>query len=280
MLKKRNVREIAGRHHPLVKAVRQRARAGELLAEGEVLLETPKLAEEALASGATLSRVLVRQGASAQARSLLQKLPPETLVYETEARLFDALGTVEHSQGILALAAAPRWREEDLFPAGRSPLILVLAGLQDPGNLGAILRTAEAFGATGILLARGTVSQYNAKAVRASAGTLFRLPILGNLTAAAATALLRRHRTPLLVSVVAAGKPFSKADLAGPFAIALGSEGAGVPPEWATAGELLTIPMSQRVQSLNVAAAAAVILYEAARQRNAGKLRTKPARDQ
>lgn len=271
MLQKRGVREIAGHHHPLLKAVRQRVRSGELLAEGEVLLETPKLVEEALASGASLSRVLLRQGASPQARSLLRKLPPATLVYETDARRFDALGTVEHSQGILALAAAPRWRTEDLFPAGPPPLILVLAGLQDPGNLGAILRTAEAFGATGILIARGTVSPYNAKAMRASAGTLFRLPIVRNLTAAEVVALLRRKRVPLFVSAVAGGKTFSKADLAGPAAIVLGSEGAGVPPEWATAGELLTIPMAAQVESLNVAVAAAVILYEVARQRSSGR---------
>jgi len=242
-----------------------------LLAEGDVLLETPKLAEEALASGAVVSQVLVRKDASAQARSLLRKLPPETLVYETEARLFDALGTVEHSQGILALARAPHWREEDMFPAGRSPLVLVLAGLQDPGNLGAILRTAEAFGATGILLTRGTVSPYNGKAVRASAGTLFRLPILCNLTPAEAATLLARHRVTIFVSAVRDGKAFSETDLSGPVAIVLGAEGAGVPPEWEMAGELLSIPMAAQVQSLNVAAAAAVILYETARQRSPGR---------
>src|SRR5688572_27506969 len=183
MLARPTIREIASPQHPLIKAVRKRVRAGDLLADGEVLLETPKLIEEALASGAAISRVLIRSTPSPRVRALLEKLPPTAAVHESAVRPFDSLGVTESSQGVLALAAEPRWREDDLFPAKRPPLIVVLESVQDPGNLGTIMRTAEAFGVTGVILSPGTVSPYNAKAVRASAGAFLRLPLLRNLTA-------------------------------------------------------------------------------------------------
>ena len=104
----------------------------------------------------------------------------------------------KHRKGILALARVPSWREQDLFPSGPpllSPLVLVVAGLQDPGNLGTVLRSAEAFGVTGVILTRSTVSPCNAKVVRATAGALFRIPMLRGLTAAEAMTLLRRRRS-------------------------------------------------------------------------------------
>ncbi|MCZ6750333.1 MAG: RNA methyltransferase, partial [Acidobacteria bacterium] len=160
-------------------------------------------------------------------------------------------------------------REQDLFPSG-SPLLLLVTGLQDPGNLGTVLRSAEAFGVTGIILTRSTVSPYNAKVVRATAGAVFRIPMLRNLTAAEAVALLRRRRVRLFSSVVRGGRRLSEIDCAGPMAVAIGSEGAGLPQEISAAGRRLTIPMAAAVESLNAATAAAVILYEIARQRNSG----------
>lgn len=257
---------IEGRHHPLLKAVRRMGRTGELSADGQVLLETVRLIADALASGVAISGVLVSDDPSLHVQELLEKLPPETAVYEVAPKVFETLASTQTPQGILALACAPHWSEADLYR--RQPaLLLVLSGLQDPGNLGTILRTAEAFGATGALLTQGTVSPYNAKAVRASAGAWLRIPTLYGLPEVETVALLRRKRVRLFMSVVEGGKQLSEIDLTGPVAIALGSEGTGLPPELLAAGEPLTIPMIPAVESLNVAIAAAVILYEIARQR-------------
>ena len=245
-------------------------RSGELSADGLVLLETARLIEDALASGVTIPTVLFRSGAKTRHSRLFEKLPDETAIYEVAPKVFDTLTTTETSPGILALAEQPRWREEDLFPTAKPPLILVLAGLQDPGNLGTILRAAEAFGATGVLVARDTVSPYNAKAIRATAGALFRLPILRGLSGAEIVALLRRRRVKLFTSVVSGGSPLSSTDLTGPLAIVFGSEASGAPAEFRAVGQPLTIPLAVSVESLNVAASAAVILYEIARQRKAG----------
>ncbi len=262
-------RKIAGRHHPLIKQVRGMARAGDLSPDGLVLLETVRLVEEALGSGAAIPQLLVDGKGSPRVRSLLRKLPAETAVCEVSPEVFQGLASTETSQGILALARVPAWREQDLFPSG-SPLLLLVAGLQDPGNLGAVLRSAEAFGVTGVMLTRSTVSPYNAKVVRATAGAVFRIPILRNLPASEAVALLRRRRVRLFSSVVRGGRGLPEIDCAGPMAVAIGSEGAGLPQEISAAGRRLTIPMAAAVESLNVATAAAVILYEIARQRNSG----------
>ncbi len=244
------------------------ARAGDLSPDGLVLLETVRLVEEALGSGAAIPQLLVDGKSSPRVRSLLRKLPAETVVCEVSPEVFQGLASTEMPQGILALARVPAWCEQDLFPGG-SPLLLLVAGLQDPGNLGTVLRSAEAFGVTGVILTRSTVSPYNAKVVRATAGAVFRIPILRNLAASQAVALLRRRRVRLFSSVVRGGRPLPEIDCAGPMAVAIGSEGAGLPQEISAAGRRLTIPMAAAVESLNAATAAAVILYEIARQRNA-----------
>ena len=261
------VQVIEGRHHPLLKKVRQMARSGELLCEGEVLLETPKLVEEALSSGARISRVLVSQPAAQRVKELVRQLSPPAKIYEVSQKLLESVSSTESQQGVLALAAAPQWSIEDLLR--KSPvLLLVLAGVQDPGNLGTVLRAAEAFGATGVVLLRGTVSLYNAKVVRATAGALFRMPTLNGLTEADTVRLLRENGIPLFACVTREGKSLMETDLSGPLALTFGSEGRGLPQELMAAGQAVSIPMAGAAESLNVAVAAAVALYEAARQRS------------
>ena len=228
-------RKLDGQHHPLARRVRRIVRSGELidvpsddarsgelidvrshdvpshdarsgkLSGGAVLLETARMVEDALASGIPISALLVRSNVKARFESLIARLPAETALYEVAPKVFDTLVTTETSPGLLALAEQPRWRDEDLFPSSSPALILVLAGLQDPGNLGTILRAAEAFGATGVVLAAGTVSPYNAKALRATAGAIFRIPILRGLAAGEILSLLRRKRIHLFTTVVDGG---------------------------------------------------------------------------
>jgi len=147
-------------------------------------------------------------------------------------------------------------------------LILVLAGLQDPGNLGTILRSAEAFAATGIVSLPGTVSAWNPKAVRASAGSVFRVPVV---TASEKTCFdqLRDAGVRSLATTAHGAQPADRVDLAGPVALLIGNEGNGIPDGLvAKVGGSITIPCPGPVESLNAAIAASVMLYEASRQRN------------
>jgi TrmH family RNA methyltransferase len=146
-------------------------------------------------------------------------------------------------------------------------LLVITAALQDPGNLGTIARSAEAFGATGLLLGEGTVSPWNWKAVRASAGSLFRLP---SAKAELARLLpeLKSRGVRVLSTSSHKGTAVSETDLRGPVAFVVGSEGAGVSKHvLAGADELVAIPQSSKVESLNAGIAASILLYEAARQR-------------
>jgi TrmH family RNA methyltransferase len=144
-------------------------------------------------------------------------------------------------------------------------LVVIAAGLQDPGNLGTLVRSAEAFGATGMILFPGTVSLWNAKTLRASSGSAFRLPVVG-LTADDAFSALREHGVQILAAVARDGD--SEADWGGPSALLIGNEGSGLPEAWiAQADGRVTIPFTGAVESLNAAIAGSVLLYDAMRQR-------------
>ena len=150
------------------------------------------------------------------------------------------------------------------------PLVIVLSGIQDPGNLGTILRSAEAFGASGVLLGEGTVSQFNSKAVRASAGSAFRLPVVA-VKLEEAIPHLREAGLRLVATSSHGGTPADQANLASPFAVFIGNEGSGLPGElMSQMDETAAVPHAGQVESLNAAVAASILLYEAARQRRAG----------
>ena len=181
-----------------------------------------------------------------------------------------ALAT-ETPQPVAALVEPREWTWADaLSSKGKAaPLIVVLAGLQDPGNLGTILRSAEAFGADAVLSLPGTVSAWNPKAVRASAGSVFRLPVL-TPDAEECFGRLRLAGVKLWTTAVHGAQPAGEVDLAGAVALLIGNEGGGVPEELAVQADgSLTIPCPGAVESLNASVAASVLLYEAARQRAA-----------
>jgi len=156
-------------------------------------------------------------------------------------------------------------------PAARPPLILIAAGLQDPGNLGTLLRSAEAFGATAVLTTPGTVSGWNQKALRASAGSIFRMP----LAAITPADIPRLKSRGLRLFAAVADDPdhptstsVSTTDLTQPCALMIGNEGAGLSDDWLQLADArITIPTPGRVESLNAAIAGSLLLYEASRQR-------------
>jgi TrmH family RNA methyltransferase len=151
---------------------------------------------------------------------------------------------------------------------------MVVVGLQDPGNLGTILRSAEAFGSAGVVLGEGTVSPFNSKVIRASAGSIFRLPVLlskNNGGVEGITAKFRTQAVRMIATSSHKGTPLDQARLTGPSAVFIGSEGSGLPRNlMAQVDELVAIPHSPQVESLNAGVAGSIVLYEAARQRGSG----------
>jgi TrmH family RNA methyltransferase len=258
---------ITSAANPLIKDVRRAIGRGGLTSEGWCVAETFHLLEEALRSHCKVKVVLVaasvESAAEAQVRGRngvkIAVLPDE---------LFAAVSGTEAAQGVMALVKPPEWTMPDLFPD--STLVVVLDGLQDPGNAGAILRAAEAFGATGAIFVKGTVSPFNPKTVRASAGSLFRVPFLHGMDAALARAALEQNRVSSFAAVPARpgaqARPLAEVDLSGPVAIIIGNEARGVGAELRAAALAITIP-TVVVESLNASVAAGILLYEARRQR-------------
>jgi TrmH family RNA methyltransferase len=236
-------------------------------------IEGSNLIEEALRAGLRLGCVFVAMGSE----PLLDTLPldPATEVLLLPRELLNSVLTTEAPQPVAALVESPHWEWNDLLDrtrqescAKRCPLIVVLAGLQDPGNLGTVLRSAEAFGASGVVSLPGTVSAWNPKAVRASAGSIFRLPLL-LATAENAFPFLRKAGLRIFTTAVQGAEPAHAARLDGPVALVIGNEGNGVPEEIsAQCDTALTIPCPGPVESLNASVAASILLYEASRQRS------------
>jgi TrmH family RNA methyltransferase len=233
-------------------------------------LEGPRLVSDAVRSGLELEAILASASAEKSLAALVAELDRPTLILRTTDKLFASVVATETPQGIAALLRAPQFAFDDLL-RGLDPLVVVLVGVQDPGNVGTILRSAEALGATGVIAARGTAHAYSPKSLRASAGSALRLPILSALAPPVALAQLRVSG----LEIVAASSPKNPAardpgnfNFRQPVALLIGNEGAGLPPEIErSADSLIRIQLAEPVDSLNAAVAASLILYEAARQR-------------
>ncbi len=248
-------------------------RAGRDPAEA-IALEGEHLLAEALRSSLRLRTVFLRRDPERhEARlRLLDRLriPPTIPIVELTPPVFDSAVETESPQGIAALADPPRFSLDDLF-GQPAPLLVITAGLQDPGNFGTLVRSAEAFGAGGVLALPGTVCVWNPKVLRASAGSAFRVPVVAEKVAAAFAALAE-HRIPVYAAVPGSSGaetlPCSQVDWTRPAALLIGNEGSGLSQDLLDrADHLVSIPTPGPVESLNAAVAASVLLYEVARQR-------------
>jgi TrmH family RNA methyltransferase len=227
--------------------------------------ETFHLLEEALRGDCEVQMVLTAESARPAAEEHLRGWPAVKLGVLPDA-LFQGISGTETSQGVIALVDPPVWRLEQMFRG--NALLVVLDGLQDPGNAGAIVRAAEAFGATGALFLKGTVSPYNPKTLRASAGSLFRVPYLHGVDAELVCDALRQNQAQLFAGVPANGtvRSLADVDLTGKCGLIIGNEARGVGAKLRSAATDVSIP-TVGVESLNAAMAAGIMLYEAARQR-------------
>ncbi len=249
--------------NPLLKKVRRAVQRGGLTDDGYCLAETFRLLEEAIRSGCEIGAVLGAESARHRLGSLPGGLAGVRLAILPDS-LFRELVSTGTSQGVVALVRPREWKPEDL--SRRDPLVVVLDGTQDPGNTGAIVRAAEAFGSSGLIFLKGTVNPFNPKAVRASAGSLFRIPVLHGFDAAGTRRVLDEGGLRVYAAAAEAGSPPEKVDMRAPCAIIIGSEGHGVSAELREGALAVRIP-TDRVESLNAAVAAGILLYEARRQR-------------
>ncbi|HET7184824.1 MAG TPA: RNA methyltransferase [Terriglobales bacterium] len=260
------LRRVSSRHNALVKELRRAFHDGEPASDGSIAIESVRTIEEAIRSGLRFRTVFFSESGQARAERLLPQLSTqvETLLLPDE--VFQGVVATETPQGVAALVRLKTHKLEDLLAATK-PLILAAAGVQDPGNLGTMIRSAEAFAAAGLLTGEGTVSPYNPKVVRASAGSLFRLPVLV-VELEPVLAELRERGLKLLATSSHKGTPVDEADLTVGAVVLIGNEGAGVPKEiMRQVDKQIAIPHKSKVESLNAGIAASIVLYEAARQR-------------
>jgi len=259
---------ISSAANPLVKSVRRAIARGRLTEEGLCVAESFHLLEEALRGDCAVKMVLAARSVESAVEAHVRRLAGIRLAVLPDA-LFQSLAGTESSQGVIALVEPPSWILEQLF-RGRS-LIVVLDGMQDPGNAGAIVRAAEAFGATGVMFLKGTVSPFHPKTLRAAAGSLFRVPFVHSVDAQLARAAFRQNRLDVYAGVPFVVRNHVKslvvADLRRRCAIIIGSEGRGVSENLRSGAIDLAVP-TVGVESLNAAMAASVMLYEAHRQRS------------
>ena len=268
------LRRIEGHHNPLVKQLRQAFARCEPTEAGDCAIEGLRILEEAIRSGLRLSAVFFRESSQDRAERLLPQIGAQVETVLLPDKLFDSLVPSESPQGVAALVRLKEFSFEDVTERLQVGPIIVLAGLQDPGNLGTILRSSEAFGSAGVILGEGTVSPFNSKVVRASAGSVFRLPIIHNQGKSAGAKLeevsekLRARGVRLFATSSHKGTPIDQADIKSAAAIFFGNEGSGLPRDlMAKMDEVLAIPHTPQVESLNAGVAVSIVLYEAARQR-------------
>ncbi|MGA3130758.1 MAG: RNA methyltransferase [Terracidiphilus sp.] len=260
------VRVVESKDNARLKELRRALADAGRGAKGLVGIEGPHLLEEALGAGLRVATIFVAQGAERLLDAL--SVPSDIEILRLPAKLLESALATETPQAVAALVEPPDWTWAQILNENqKKALVVVLAGIQDPGNLGTILRSAEAFGATGVVSLPGTVSAWNPKAVRASVGSVFRVPVLA-VSERECLEELHQAEVKILATTVRGAKPADRVDLAGPVAIIIGNEGNGVPDDLtAKADARITIPCPGPVESLNAAVAASVLLYEAARQR-------------
>jgi RNA methyltransferase, TrmH family len=259
---------VSSRQNPVVKHFRAVANGG---AEGLMLLDGEHLIREALASRMQLEVTALIEGFPDRELTMQVERTARQAIVVT-AQVLSAISPVRTPSGIVAIARRPVIQLDDVF-SGVPQLVILLHDVQDPGNLGAIVRAAEACGATGLACNERTADPFGWKALRGGMGSTLRLPIAAKQTAANVIDRARAAGLRVFATTARGGTSLRDCDLRAPALIVLGGEGAGLPAEIVNAADTqVTIPMKRPVESLNVAIAAALLVYEASRQRDAASM--------
>ncbi len=256
--------ELTSTKNPLLQEIRRAAAEGRPTEAGLIAVEGPHLLEEALRGEWMIARIFVTPDGRKRYAHLLRAAECE--IVDVSARAFASTAATETTQEVLALLQPRDWVWDDLTRG--TALIVVLDGVQDPGNAGTIVRSAEAFGATGLVFLKGCARVANGKFLRATAGSIFRLPFLEGMASADLIRHMRTSDFELYALAPSTGTRISEADLRKSCAVAVGSEGAGVSSELLANAQALSIP-TRAVESLNAAVACSITLFVAQQQRNA-----------
>jgi TrmH family RNA methyltransferase len=255
---------VSSRANARVKQLRAAFHGHARLSGRMVAIEGDHLLEEALRSGMVLKTVFV-----SERREVPRVVPRGVEVLRLTEDVFGSVVETQSPQGVAALMVPPVRMMEDVIGGSGAALVLIAVGLQDPGNLGTLVRSAEAFSASGVLTTPGTVSAWNQKALRASVGSVFRVPVVA--VDASEVEGLKRRGVQLIAAVGADDSGVIAAqemDFTLPCALMIGNEGAGLASEWMEMCDArVTIPCPGAVESLNAAVAGSLLLYEASRQR-------------
>ncbi len=260
------VETITSRRNPLAAKFRRAARR-DTGTGSTVLLEGPRLVEDALAAGLRLDVAAVSTTPARRVSALARRLEPVARVVRVTSAVMEALSPAATPSGLVALAAIHPALVEDAMRAS-PPLVVGLSGVQDPGNTGAVIRAVDAGGASGVVTVGGA-DPLGWKALRGAMGSTFRVPVACAEDPAAVRRLASARGLRVVAAAPRGGTPLAEVDLSGPCLVWLGAEGPGLDRDAAvTADETVSIPMRPPVESLNIAVAAAIIVYEAARQRS------------
>lgn len=258
---------ISSRQHVIVKQFRALARGDDTW----LLLDGWHLLDEALDAGLHVDTVVLTASAGAREQSVLGRLAPGVRVVEVSPAVMNAVSPVRSPAGVVASARRPAVDAAAMLRA-RAPLLVAACGLQDPGNVGALVRSAAAAGATGVVIDMASADPWGWKALRASMGSAFRVPLARPDDLSAQLAAWSAAGVALVAAVPRGGTAMYDVDLARPTALLVGGEGPGLPDAVLdTVDDRVSIPMQAQVESLNAAVAAAVLLYEARRQRTREK---------
>lgn len=262
---------LSSTRNPLLKTFRLAAAQSRRVAPDLALAEGIRILEEVVRSGRTMIAAVLSEdfGKTPRQEALLTALATAHVrTYRASDRVFRSISSVPEPQGAIALVRMPPASLKDIDP-GTQAVVLFACGIQDPGNLGTLIRSAAAAGCSLVCTTTNTTSVRNPKAIRASAGAFFRLPLAENAAPAEVIAYCRKRKLQVFRTDARSGLEYFKADLRSPFALLLGNEAHGFPADEWLDFPALRIPMAGAVESLNVAAAGAVVLFEACRQRSA-----------
>ena len=242
---------------------------------GEYLIEGPNLLKEAIKENAEVEEVFVRPELTDEETAIISGQPDlDRKTFMLSARLFDELKDTETSQGIISVVRKRQQVTGRSVPGGNC---VVLDRLQDPGNIGTILRTADAAGFEMAVFMKGTADPYGPKVVRSACGSLFRLPVIFAEDADELTEMLHSGGKRLIATAMDAEKTYYECDLEKDAAIIIGNEGNGISPELISrADEKISIPMAGNTESLNAAVAAGILMYERIRRQNERSVTANP----
>jgi len=263
------ISQLTSRNNPILKAIRLVSSGSRRAPKELVVAEGIRVLEEVHKCGCPIEAVVIsdRFGSTGREDDLLKIwISHKVRICRAEPQLFKFVSDVQTPQGVIALVRMPELSLGKLPPAQKA-LVLFACGIQDPGNLGTLIRAAAAAGATLACTSSGTVSARNPKAIRASAGAFFRLPVVEHVGIPAFLQYCSLSKIRVYRTDVWEGLPYTAADLASPCAILLGNEGSGIVNKEFAGIPSLHIPMAEGVESLNVASAGAILLFEALRQR-------------